>query len=53
MSKHKTKMKKSNNIIRYHDTKIVNLRKTTFFRAFLEEFMNLNSVLQGKWNILS
>ena len=50
MSRNKTKVKKSKIIIRNQDTKFVNARKTTFFRAFLEEFMNLKTVLQGKWN---
>ena len=52
MSLNKTKVKKSKIFIRIHDTKFVNARKATFFRAFLEEFVNLKTVLQGKWNIL-
>ena len=52
MSINKTKVKISKIIIRNHDTKFVNARKTTFFRAFLEEFMILKTVLQLKWNIL-
>ena len=52
MSQKETKVKKSKIIIKNHETKFVNARKTTSFRAFLEEFMNLKTVLQIKWNVL-
>ena len=53
MSQKESKVKNSKIIIKDHETKFVNARKTTFFRAFLEEFMNLKTVFQEKWNILS